>query len=231
MESIAKRIEKLVERFCHGNNSEFARMIGTSEANIRNYIAGTQPRFDVLRAIAENFDVDCQWLLTGRGGMLAGEEAPYVVSNRFELKTDRSMEMQRVPLYDLEATAGLVSLFLDTHAKTPIDYISIPDLPLCDGAVYVRGDSMYPLLKSGDIVLYKQITDMRYGIFWGEMYLIAFNVDGEEYVAIKYVQKSEQEGYIRLVSYNAHHSPQDITLSRVRAMALVKASIRYNTMR
>ena len=229
MSSISNRIQELINQFCHGNNSEFARVIGTSEANVRNYLSGTQPRFDVLQAIAENFDVDCQWLLTGRGDMLARE--PYVVANKFRLMTDRCVEMQRVPLYDLEATAGLVSLFLDTHAKTPIDYISIPDLPICDGAVYVRGDSMYPLLKSGDIVLYKQITDMQYGIFWGEMYLIAFNVDGEEYVAIKYVQKSEQEGYIRLVSYNPHHSPQDIPLNRVRAMALVKASIRYNTMR
>ncbi len=229
MSSISNRIQELINQFCHGNNSEFARIVGTSEANVRNYLAGTQPRFDILQAIVENFDINCQWLLTGRGEMSAKE--PYVVANKFRLMTDRSVEMQRVPLYDLEATAGLVSLFLDTHAKTPIDYISIPDLPICDGAVYVRGDSMYPLLKSGDIVLYKQIADMQYGIFWGEMYLIAFNVDGEEYVAIKYVQKSDQEGYIRLVSYNPHHSPQDIPLNRVRAMALVKASIRYNTMR
>ncbi len=230
MESIAKRIEKLVERFCHGNNSEFARMIGTSEANIRNYIAGTQPRFDVLRAIAENFDVDCQWLLTGRGGMLAGEEAPYVVSNRFELKTDRSMEMQRVPLYDLEATAGLVSLFLDTHAKTPIDYISIPDLPLCDGAVYVRGDSMYPLLKSGDIILYKEIPNGAAGILWGEMYLLAFSIDGENYITIKYIQRADDERLVRLVSHNPHHSPKEIPADSIQALALVKASIRFNTM-
>ena len=230
MNGISSRIEELVRQFCRGNNSEFARIIGTSEANIRNYIAGTQPRFEVLRAIAENFDIDCQWLLTGKGKMLANEEN-YVVANDFRLKTDRCMDTQVVPLYDLEATAGLVSLFLDTHDRIPVDYISIPDLPSCDGAVYVRGDSMYPLLKSGDIVLYKQVTDMQYGIFWGEMYLIAFSVDGEEYVAIKYVQKSDREGYIRLVSYNTHHSPQDIPLDRVRAMALVKASIRYNTMR
>ena len=42
-----------------------------------------------------------------------------------------------------------------------LDYISIPRLPKCDGAVYVTGDSMYPLLKSGDIVLYKEVSDIK----------------------------------------------------------------------
>ena len=135
-----------------------------------------------------------------------------------------------MPLYELDATAGLVALFSDTTRSTPINYLQIPDLPPCDGAIYVRGDSMYPLLKSGDIVLYKEINNASGCLLWGEMYLLSFTLDGEDYITIKYVQKSEVEGFVRLVSHNPHHAPQEIPRDSIRAVALVKASVRFNTM-
>ena len=75
------------------------------------------------------------------------------------------------PLYSIEGTAGLVPLFADRNRAHAINYIHIPNLPKCDGAIYIAGDSMYPLLKSGDIVLYKQLRDLD-DIFWGDMYLL-----------------------------------------------------------
>lgn len=150
------------------------------------------------------------------------------VQEKFQLKTDNLVDLQRIPLYNLEATAGLVALFSDVNV-IPISYISLPDLPSCDGAVYVRGDSMYPLLKSGDIVLYKRVHDIEFGIFWGEMYLISANVDGDEFITIKYIQKSELKDCVKLVSHNPHHEPKDIPISMIRALALIKASVRYNT--
>ena len=89
---------------------------------------------------------------------------------------------------------------------------------------------MYPLLKSGDIVLYKQLHDLE-DIFWGDMYLLSIDIDGEEYVTIKYIQRSERDGYVRLVSQNQHHAEKEVQMSRIRAIALVKASIRMNSMR
>ncbi|KAA2369942.1 helix-turn-helix transcriptional regulator [Alistipes shahii] len=191
------------------------------------------PKYDVLEKIVTSLDVNPDWLLTGRGNMEKEpdlQQAGIQVQEKFPLKTDNLVDLQRIPLYNLEATAGLVSLFNDVDA-IPISYISLPDLPACDGAVYVRGDSMYPLLKSGDIVLYKQVHDMQYGIFWGEMYLISANVDGDEFVTIKYIHKSERENCVKLVSHNQHHEPKDIPISMIRALALVKASVRYNTIR
>ena len=96
---------------------------------------------------------------------------------------------------------------------------------MCDGAIYVVGDSMYPLLKSGDIVLYKQLNDIN-DIFWGDMYLLSIDIDGEEYITVKYIQKSDKEGCVRLVSQNVHHADKDVEISRIRALAFVKASIR-----
>ncbi len=108
--------------------------------------------------------------------------------------------------------------------------IKIPNLPKCDGAITVTGDSMYPLLKSGDIVLYQE-TGVN-NIYYGEMYLLSVKVDHwEEYITVKYVQKSEKgENYVKLVSQNQHHQPKDIEISQIRAIAMVKASVRFNTM-
>jgi len=58
----------------------------------------------------------------------------------FRLKTDNALPMQSVPLYSIEGTAGLVPLFTDRQAMKPVDFIHIPNLPKCDGAIYVVGD-------------------------------------------------------------------------------------------
>lgn len=152
------------------------------------------------------------------------------IKEQFSLRTDRTIGMQSVPLYELDATAGLVALFDGTTRQVPVSHLQIPDLPPCDGALYVRGDSMYPLLKSGDIVLYKEIPYTASSILWGEMYLLTFTLDGENYITIKYIQRADDDRFVRLVSHNPHHSPKEIPADSIRALALVKASVRFNTM-
>ncbi|MCD8185166.1 MAG: S24 family peptidase, partial [Rikenellaceae bacterium] len=176
----------------------------------------------------QKLNIDPEWLEYGRGEMI--QPLTQYVSLHHG-RTDFNLDMQRIPLYNIEGTAGLVPLFLNKHETTPIDYIQIPNLPRCDGAIYVTGDSMYPLLKSGDIVLYKQIQDIINNIFWGEMYLISIDLDGEEYIMVKYIQKSELPDHVKLVSQNQHHADKDVHMSRIKALALIKACIRMNSMR
>ena len=177
--------------------------------------------------LVQELNVNPEWLESGKGEMFNADPA---LSASFGRGSEMAMPLQSVPLYSIEATAGLVPLFEQQSSHTPMNYIHIPNLPKCDGAIYVAGDSMYPLLKSGDIVLYKQLHDLN-DIFWGDMYLLSIDIDGEEYVTVKYIQRSEKSGCIRLVSQNPHHADKDIEVSRVRALALVKASIRMNSMR
>ena len=167
-----------------------------------------------------------EWLDGGKGQMFNAE--PDLTAYRH--RTDNSLPLQSVPLYSIEGTAGLVPLFTDSARMKPLNYIHIPNLPKCDGAIYVAGDSMYPLLKSGDIVLYKQLGSID-DIFWGDMYLLSLDLDGEEYITVKYIQKAERDDYVKLVSQNPHHADKEIAKSRIRALALVKASIRMNSIR
>ena len=148
----------------------------------------------------------------------------------YQLRTDFLIENQTIPLYQLEATAGLVELLNNKNDLKPIDHLFIPNLPRTDGAIRVQGDSMYPLLKSGDIVIFKEHSNNLEDIFFGEMYLISLKIDHDELVMVKWLQRSEHEEYVKLVSENRHHQPKEVHISKITALALIKASVRINSM-
>lgn len=207
--------EQLAQRF--GIGKAALSMIETGKAGL------TARNRNIL---VQELNVNPDWLERGEGEMFNVEPD----LQAFMLRTDSSLPMQSVPLYSIEGTAGLVPLFNKREELKPVNFIHIPNLPKCDGAIYIVGDSMYPLLKSGDIVLYKQLQHLD-DIFWGDMYLLSIDIDGEEYVTVKYIQKSDKEGYVKLVSENRHHAEKDVAMNRIRAIALVKASIRMNSLR
>lgn len=157
--------------------------------------------------------------------------ADTTVDKVFKLRTDRLIDRQQIPIYDIEAVAGLVPLFAERYNQSVIEVMETTLIPKCDGGLRIVGDSMYPLLKSGDIVFYKQIHDIKHCIIWGEMYLISFDIDGDEYVSVKYLQKSDIPDHVVLVSYNEHHKPMEIHISRIRALAFIKASLRLNSIK
>jgi transcriptional regulator with XRE-family HTH domain len=238
------------------SQGELGKKLGCSRDNIASYERGTEPKLDVLLKIVNYFHIPLDNLVNddltdytiheistfkldkeGRfryNTFRNGKTESDIIENEgevFKLRTDRDIENQLIPLYNIEASAGLVDLFQTHNEKNVIDTIKIPNLPKCDGAIFITGDSMYPLLKSGDIVAYKEIQDFKNDIFWGEMYLISVEVSGEEWVSVKYIQKSEKgEEYIKLVSQNQNHQAKDVCLDKIRALAIVKASIRINSM-
>ena len=177
--------------------------------------------------LIQELNLNPQWIESGEGEIF---NSPLETFVPFIRRTDRTLPMQSVPLYNIEGTAGLVPLFTGHTPVRPVDYIHIPNLPKCDGAIYIVGDSMYPLLKSGDIVLYKKMNSID-DIFWGDMYLLSIDIDGEEYITVKYIQKSEHNGCIKLVSQNPHHADKDVSIDRIKALAFIKASIRMNSMK
>ncbi len=218
---------KLIRKQLGMTQEQLAQHLGIGKAALSMIETGKARLSNRNRNILiQELNVNPEWLDDGQGMMFNAEPDLTAYMHR----TDNSLPLQSVPLYSIEGTAGLVPLFTDQQKMKPVNYIHIPNLPKCDGAIYIAGDSMYPLLKSGDIVLYKQLHDLN-DIFWGDMYLLSIDLDGEEYVTVKYIQKSEREGYVKLVSQNPHHADKDVEMSRIRALALVKASIRMNSLR
>ena len=218
---------KIIRKALNMTQEQLAQRLGIGKAALSMIETGKTGLSSRNRNILiQELNVNPEWLESGKGEMFNAE--PDLTA--YMRRTDSSLPQQSVPLSSIEGTAWLVPLFTDRVQTKPVNYIHIPNLPKCDGAIYVVGDSMYPLLKSGDIVLYKQLHDIN-DVFWGDMYLLSIDIDGEEYITVKYIQKSEREGYVKLVSQNPHHADKEVRIERIRAIALVKASIRMNSIR
>lgn len=206
---------------------EFYRTIGVSRGTLESKTGITE---EVLaKFFAAYPDVSIPWIMTGKGSAMQEKEQKVVSNRTFPLITDRCVDSQEIPLYDFDASAGLLAVFNSNHIDAT-DFLRIPNLPPVDGAVYVRGESMSPLLKSGDIVMYKKKELSVESILWGEIYLLSFVTDGDTYTAVKYIQKAEDPNMVRLVSFNPTFAPKDIPMSSITALALVKASLTFHTM-
>ncbi|MFA7448774.1 MAG: S24 family peptidase [Weeksellaceae bacterium] len=237
MQSILDRISKLAE-IEDITITALEREVGASKGVFSRALKNnTDIQTKWLTRIVEIYpQYDPRWLIAGEEPMLRNnimQVAEPSVQYQAKSKTDPlPINHQYIPIYSLEASAGIVSLFKDMHKHEPIDFLQIPNLPKSDGAVYVTGDSMYPLLKSGDIVVYKKLAASIENIFFGEMYLISVSLDHDgDITTVKWIQKSEQGNeYVKLVSQNQHHQSKDVHLSKIRALAIIKASIRINSM-
>lgn len=228
--TINERINKICQDNYGGVISSMAQDVGLKPTTLRDILSGrVKPSYDTIVQIlsADIMGINPGWLILGDGEMYKKNNPIQILNHPKCIEV--SLNEQDINLYDIDAAANLSTLLSD-KSENIIGQIKIPSLPKCDGAIFVKGDSMYPLLKSGDIVLYKELHNLEYIVF-GEMYLVSFDWDSGEHLTVKYVNKSDREGYITLISYNAHHQPMDIPLRSIYAMAVIKASVRMNMMR
>ena len=229
---LLERIKEYID--CKGITvAAFERSVGMSNASFGKSLKkkGAIGSDKIENILSVYSDLSSEWLLTGKGSMLKNdapvgdkkEEKAY--TSLVNTKTQQVLhDISSFPLYSIDASAGLNKLFVGDSEL--LGQISIPNAPRCDGAVYVIGDSMYPLLKSGDIIAYRQVHNLQ-SIIYGEIYLLQLENDGDLSIVVKYVKRSEKgDDYIKLVSYNKEHDPKDIPLSWIRAIARVTLTIR-----
>lgn len=181
MSTINFRIKELVDHFSKGNNSEFGNKIGVNEANIRNYIAGTEPKFNVLEKIANNFEINYEWLLTGNGEMLKSEGATEVIKTppveiiapikvegrslmpKVIVLKDEDVEEERIPLVPVMAQAGYLQGYDDPQYIKELPMYNLPGMRNGTFRIFqVEGLSMYPTLQSGSYVVGQFVEDWEH---------------------------------------------------------------------
>jgi len=219
---------KLIRKELGMTQEQLAQHLGIGKAALSMIETGKAALSSRNRNIlVQELNVNPDWLETGKGCMFNAE--PDLTS--YLHRTDNSLPLQSVPLYSIEGTAGLVPLFSDQAQLKPVNFIHIPNLPQMRRRDLHRGrfDVSAAQKRRHRTSTSSCTTSAR--VFWGDMYLLSIDIDGEEYVTVKYIQKSDRKGYVKLVSQNPHHADKEVEIARIRALALVKASIRMNSMR
>lgn len=180
---------------------------------------------DKLRCITSRYpSLNTEWLMTGIGEMTKDSDTGI---EKIDAQLPAvSANQQPIPIYEIKRAASLKDIL--SHTIPPADYISLPNLPKCDGAAYVYGDAMAPELTAGDIVVFKHTKDKESGIFFGRMYLVSLNIGGEHFIMLQYIQPSDQKNSIKLVSVNKQYPPKDIPYEAIDALAIVRASVKYS---
>ncbi|WP_338731732.1 helix-turn-helix domain-containing protein [Mangrovimonas cancribranchiae] len=148
MGDINLRIKELVEHFSDGNNSDFAKKLGVNEANIRNYINKTEPKYSFLEKIARTFEINYEWLLLGNGSMLKKkiENNVIIPKNRIKhIELPSGKFLMKVPMIPANAFAKYISDYQDVDFFEDFEEVTFIVDKVGKGnykAFKVKGDSM-----------------------------------------------------------------------------------------
>lgn len=148
--SFALRLEELIESF--GSTHSFAKRAAISDSMLRKYLAGSMPGLDNLLQIAEVSGVTLDWLARGIGPKHS------TGSHRADFANSPLKEMSLIERLDIEASAGAGSL---VENEQYLDFIAIQTRylrhkginPAAVRLLNIRGDSMEPTIRDGDIAL------------------------------------------------------------------------------
>ena len=171
-------IDRLAEYLGTKNDTKLAQKLGlgsgTAVSNWR-----LRETIDIKRVLAAAPDIDLNWLF--RGG----------VPEKQHLGT---------PLIPMEAIAGIGAPCYDLPVE---DYYIVPEFARADFLIRVKGDSMTPKYKFGDLVACRRIDALNFWQ-WHAVYVIATRNQG---VLIKRVEPGTDPDCVTCVSENPAYRP------------------------
>lgn len=187
---------------------ELGALLGVQKAAVQKWESGTVKNLkrETLKKLSEIFEVS-------PAAFISNENES---SNITAVYTD---EIYRIPVFES------VSAGFGTYADSlVVDYIPVfiknhAELPLLMG-IKVQGDSMYPTIEDGDIIIVRRQSSVDSGS------IAVILIDGEEGV-VKKVEYGKD--WIDLISINPMYPKrhfQGEELTRLRVMGLVKQVIK-----
>lgn len=142
---------------------------------------------------------------------------------QYNPQVEKLEKTKNVPYYDVDATAGNVTIFAEDSEEYIKEYISVPAFQDCEMFINVSGSSMYPKYVSGELIALKKLTDFEV-VAYGEAYLIVTR----EQRLLKYIKKSTYKNMWALHSEHKDYEPFDIHIAKVLHLYMVKGKITKN---
>lgn len=199
-----------------------ANIFGWSDGYIRKLMRkgesfGIDPVMVILNSMN---DVSADWLLLGKGAMLKDSDADDVdIGCRAIPVPDGSMD--GIPLIPLSAMAGAFTGESSVMEHECERYV-IPAFKGADFLIQIKGDSMQPTYRSGDLVACQRVPLDDLFFQWNKIYVL----DTVQGPLIKRIMPGSDADHITIVSDNASYPPFELVKSQFNGVALVRGLVR-----
>lgn len=130
---------------------------------------------------------------------------------------------KKIPLVNVHAIGGFGNESFSISEEDIKEYYVIPKFKYynVDFMIEVRGDSMRPRYKSGDIVACQIIKNYTF-LQWNRVHVMATREQG---IILKRIAKSTLSGHISVIADNPEFPAFDIPMSEITGIALVAGGV------
>jgi len=212
---------------------EFAAGLGINASAISQMESNrTKPSLDTLILIAQRYEVDLHWLLTGKGSMFVNanpkaseparkqlDELQNILNDRLSEIIQTKADIQRHDVFDIKVSGEIAAGLPVESIDHELDVVTVkrslvkgnPEELVC---LRVNGHSMEPEIRHNDVILIRQSQD------WTKLsgMICAVRIDGS--ITLKKLTLDSANKLIVLVSLNEEYKPivvrpqdhQDISL-------------------
>lgn len=206
--SVAARIKFLMQQK-RMSQAQFARKLGIDPANMSKHLNGHLPiTSGLINRIAVDMGVSKRWLTTG-------DDLPFAKDCASTALT--ASGPRRIPIYDIDVTAGCAELSRQFTDDRIIGSIHLPQVSPDSVMVRVNGDSMEPEIHDGSFVAIRTVSDLG-TIFWGQIYVVVL----DDYRMVKFVRRHSDPRYVVLHSANASYDDMEIERDKIRRLYMVE---------
>ena len=184
------------------NKATLARSLECPPSKFSEILSGRMKAgVDLISRLVSIYGVSPTWLLTGDGDIFGREVTG------------------SIPLIPMEAVAGYGA---ESYQDLPVeDYYTVGEFIHAEFLLRVKGDSMTPKYKSGDLVACRRIESISFWQ-WHAVYVICTRSQG---VLIKRVEPGPDQDCVTCVSENPVYRPFQVPRDEIVAVASVLGAI------
>lgn len=212
---ISKQLQKHFEEIGLSQVT-IAEELGVTKAYVNALLSGRQ-RFGKKQAQiwSEKFGISKSWLLTGEGEMLKpnGQEDEFLEDRKKDFG-----DYGLVPLVNIDSVGGIHSdnLF-SSDEQYVLKLIPFSEARPNDRAIFQSGNSMYPIIPSGAVLLIREVVDWKEYFGYGNIYVLWLR-DGRRITKEVRRYNPDPKNYVMCVSYNPDVADEELPRSMIRGV-------------
>jgi peptidase S24-like protein len=202
--------------------SDIAKKLGTYNHVVNSILKGDRNvTVDQLHKLFENYEVDANYMFGFTEDMFSGSSSRSLPTRSMDERfTGGRLNITLVPS---RAVAGYALEHQDAGYLSELPKFSIPNLEGNLIAFEISGDSMYPTVTNGDIVVCEALE--RGDVLRdNNVYVVVTDVVVAK--RIQQIREDEHGGQLRLISDNgAVYKPYEVDLADIRQVLKVKCRL------